>query len=240
MASESQQSPRSEELPEHLKDRVAADRLRCGVNETDGDAGYPLIAIVQPMSFNNPRPSHIAGALPGDFLLRSLPYPRRDGKQGIKVIVWYYDEVYKEWTPNQSRVLMVHLQLPADHSTDPKTSVLWRNGNMLIQTWRLFLLCENQPFEMSLKGAENAFFRNLTRHFGSYADEHERRRGGLPSYARCYQFSTGLTYRAKGAWFELSFTDLGWVTGEEYDRARQLSEELDERLKQCRKALADR
>jgi hypothetical protein len=175
--------------------------------------------------------------LPGDFLLRSLPDPIRGGKQGIEVIVWYYDEVYKEWTPNQSRVLTVHLQLPADHSTDPKTGLFWRNGNALIQTWRLFLLCENRPFEMPLKSAENGFFRNLTRHFGSHVDEHER---GIPSYARRYRFSTSLTYRAKGPWFELTFTDLDWVTGEEYDRARQLSEELDERLKQRRKAPADR
>jgi hypothetical protein len=173
--------------------------------------------------------------LPGDFLLRSSPDPIRDGKQGIEVIVWYYDEVYKEWTPNRSRVLGVHLRLPADHSTDPKTGLLWRNRNMLIQTWRLFLLCENQPFEMPLKGAENAFFRSLTRHFGSHVGEHER---GIPSYARRYRFST-MSYRAK-ARFDLTFTDLGWVTGEEYDRARQLSEELDDRLKQCRKALADR
>jgi hypothetical protein len=240
---ESQQSPRPEErgdLPEHLKHRVATDRLRGGVGETDADAGYPLIAIAQPASFNNPRPGHIRGPLPGDFLLRSLPDPIRDGKQGIEVIVWYYDEVFKEWTPNQSRVLAVHLRLPADHSTDPKTGLLWhRNGNMLIRTWRLFLLCENQPFELPLKGAENAFFRNLTRHFGSHVvDEHDRR--SIPSYARRYRFSTSLTRRAKGAWFELSFTDLGWVAGEEYDRARQLSEELDEKLKQCRKALADR
>ena len=81
--------------------------------------------------------------MPGDFLLRSLPDPIRNGKQGIEVIVWYYDEVYKEWTPNQSRVLAVHLWRPADYSTDPKTGLLWRNGNMLIQTWRLFLLYEN-------------------------------------------------------------------------------------------------
>jgi hypothetical protein len=247
---ESQQSsspsppgPEEQGLPEHLKHRVATDRLRCGVSETDADAGYPLIAIAQPASFNNPRPGHIRGPLPGDFLLRSLPDPIRNGKQGIDVLVWYYDKVYKEWTPDRSRVLTVHLRLPVDHSTDPKTGLLWRrNGNMLIQTWRLFLLCENQPFEMPLKGAENAFFRSLTRHFGSHVvdvDEHvHQRRGGLPSYARRYRFSTSLTPRAK-AWFELSFTDLGWVTGEEYDRARQLSEELDEKLKQCRKALAD-
>jgi hypothetical protein len=237
-SSSSLPGPEERGLPEHLKHRVAADRLRGGVSETDADAGYPLIAIAQPASFNNFRPGHIRGPLPGDFLLRSLPDPIRDGKKGIEVIVWYYDEVYKEWTPNQSRVLTVHLWLPADHSTDPKTGLLWhRNGNMLIQTWRLFLLCENQPFEMPLKGAENAFFRSLTRHFGSHVvDEHDRR--SIPSYARRYRFSTSLTHRAR-AWFELTFTDLGWVTGEEYDRARQLSEELDEKLKQCRKALAD-
>ena len=43
-------------------------------------------------------------------------------------------------------------------------------------------------------------------------------------------------HRAK-ARFEITFTDLGWVTGEEYDHARRLSEELDEKLKALRARL---
>jgi hypothetical protein len=225
-------TPERLDLPEHLKCRVATDQFRGGVSEIDGDVGYPLITILQPTSrvANERYSGHIVGARPGDFFLRvPLPNPIRNGEKGIDVIVAYRDEVFKEWTLDRGQVLVVHLELPAGCHTD-QAGLSWRRGNALIKTQRLFLLCENQPFEMPLTRGEMKFFRDLIRHFRSYTDEHGRR---LPSY----KFSTVLEKNhPKGPWFYFTFTDLGWVTGAEYDQARQLSEELDATLKQRRMA----
>jgi hypothetical protein len=226
-------TPERLDLPEHLKCRVAADQLRGRTSEIDGDVGYPLITILQPTSrvVNERYPGHIVGARPGDFFLRApLPNPIRNGK-GIDVIVAYRDEVFKEWTLDRSQVLAVHLEPPVDCHTD-QAGLFWRRGNALIKTQRLFLLCENQPFEMPLTRGEMKFFRDLIRRFRSYTDEHGRR---LPSYVRRYKFSTVLDKNhPKGPWFYFTFADQGWVTSAEYDRARRLSENLDATLKQQR------
>jgi hypothetical protein len=180
-------------------------------------------------------PTTLPGATPGDFILRSLrPDPIRCGEKGIDVIACYHDEVFKEWTSCQSKVLAVHLQLPADHHIDPKTGLLGRNGNALIKHCRLFLLYEDQPFELSLRnGDEMDFFRSLTQHFSSYIDR------GMPSYVRRYRFAT-VRDHTKRSGLSLTFTDQDWVSGAEYDAARQLSERLDAKLKQRRKMLQAR
>jgi hypothetical protein len=235
-----QQAPElPETVPDHLKCWIAADQLRGGVSKTDGDVGYPLITVLHSKSkvLNGRHPHYIAGATPGDFILRSpRPDPIRCGERGIDVIACYHDEVFKEWTSCQSKVLAVHLQLPADHHIDPKTGLLGRNGNTLIMTYRLFLLYEDQPFELSLRsGDEMNFFRGLTQHFSSYIDEYGR---GMRSYVRRYRFAT--VRDPKRLWFSLTFTDQDWVSGAEYDAARQLSERLDAKLKQRPKMLQAR
>jgi hypothetical protein len=223
------------DLPEHLRYRVAADQPRGRAGEADGDVGYPLITILQPTSriFDERHPHHIAGAVPGDILLR-LPSPNsiRSGEKGIDVIVAYRDRVFKEWPPDHSRVLEVHLELPAYRAD--QAGLLWRHENALIQTQRLFVLYENRPFELSFTHSEIKFFRDLISHFSSHVDENGR---SAPSYVRRYRFSTTRDENRLKPWFRFTFTDLGWVSGAEYDRARQLSEELDTTMKQRRKAL---
>jgi hypothetical protein len=228
-------------LPDYLKPRVAADQPGRGVSEDTDDTLYPLITIFQSTSkgVNARSPDYIPGAAPGKFYRRSSTCPVRDGEQpaqGIEAIVWFCDSVFKEWSPGRARVVGVHLQRPEDACIDPNTgnTVRRSNGNELIKTKQILLLHEGKPFELPLSSTGTDFFRDLTAHFRSYTDEQGR---GLPSYVRRYRFFTSSTSNAKGSWFILKFTDLGWVTGDEYDRARQLSEELEKSLKQRRKAL---
>jgi hypothetical protein len=221
------QAPEQPELPDYLKPRVAADRPGRGVSEdTESSGFYPLLTVLQDASKGvNPRsPDYIAGAAPGNFLLRTRPASVRDGPTGIEVVVWFCDVVIKEWTADHSRVLAVHQQLPGDHHVDPKTGQLWRNGNLLINTRQLFLLHDNQSFELPLKNSGKSFFQDLTAHFRGCTNKQLR---GMPSYVHRYKFWTKPTSNDKGAWFELKFTDLGWVSGEEYDRARALSEAFE-------------
>jgi hypothetical protein len=128
------------------------------------------------------------------------------------------------------------LALRSAGQQDSRREESLRNGNMLIRTQQLYLLYKNRAFELPLKSSGNDFFRDLLLHFRSYTDEQGRE---MPSYVRRYLFSTAPVRNSKGSWFGLTFADLGWVTGAEYDRARQLSETLDANLKQRRKALQE-
>jgi hypothetical protein len=187
---ETAQASERPELPEYLRPRVAADQPGRGVSEDTEDAIYPLITIFQPTSkgVNARSPDYIAGAALGKFFLRSLPNPVRDGEKGIDAIVWFCDSVFKEWLPNRTKVVGVHLQRPEDACLDPDTGrTRRRNGNELVKTRQIFLLHEGLPFELPLNGTSNDFFRELTAHFRSYTDEQGR---CMPCYVRRYKFVT--------------------------------------------------
>jgi hypothetical protein len=225
-------------MPEYLKARVAADRPGRGISEDAEDAIHPLAIILQSGSplCNARSPDYLKGAEAGKFYFRSLPNPIRDGEQGIIVIPWACEQVWREWKPNRGGFVKTHLLRPGDAFLDPRDEfrTIRPNGNEIVRTKQVFILFEGLPFELPLVRTGIGVFQELSQHFRFQMDAERR---PLPCYTRRYRFRTISRQNNQGNWFGLAFDDLGWVEAEEYDKGRQLAEALESLLKQQRELL---
>jgi hypothetical protein len=224
-----------ETVPDHLTSRVAVTKPGRGISTDSEDSLYPYLTVLQPNTpmCNSRSADYIAGAEAGNFYLRGLPNPIRDGEKGIEVIVWAMGTVYKEWKANRGGLVATRYLPPAANEIEcdiSRSKVRLTNGNECVFTKQLFLLINNDPFEMPLASTQLTFHQNLNTHFEHCIDAQTQHK--LAIYAKRYLFYTKPRHNAKGEWFGLAFKPIGWVSTDEYDQAERLADAMDKVIAQ--------
>jgi hypothetical protein len=238
-------------LPADLMDLTEEDAGK-GVSFKQEDQLIPLIYILQSNSpvVEKRGISYIEGAEPGHFWLRNSLHPIVNGEQGILAIPCGMSRVWIEWLPQRQGFVMRHPDIPsdaeeqlvrADNGQERRMLIRKSNGNILQDTREFALLVTapdiaDLPFVLPCSGTKHSFARSWQTMFHQY--RHPRTRDIMPSFARKYQLTTVPASNAQGKWFGIKFTDLGWVSSEQYQTARQLNEAMEKGEKRAEAPLA--
>ena len=222
-------TPSGGALPAELLDEMAADTGR-GVSNRAEDQLIPLIYILQatsPMCDKRGSDYH-DGAEPGCFYLRGAINPIREGGAGIAAIPCEMQRVWLEFLPDRQGLVERHAQKPADVKTivqeegGRRKQILVRaNGNTIQDTREFAVLVDGQPYILPCWGTRHTFAREWQSWFQQF--KHPTTGKVMASFSRKYRLTTVRESNALGRWWGLKFTDLGWVSKDEYEAARALN-----------------
>jgi hypothetical protein len=222
-------TPTGGALPAELLDESAADTGR-GVSAKAEDQLIPLIYILQATSpmCDKRGPDYRDGAEPGYFYLRGAIDPIREGDIGIVAIPCEMQRVALEFLPDRQGLVNRHAQMPADvkasteeESGKRKRVLVRANGNVIQDTREFAVLVDGRPYILPCWGTRHTFAREWQSWFHQF--KHPTTGKVMASFSRKYRLTTVPESNALGRWWGLKFTDLGWVSKDEYDAARALN-----------------
>jgi len=222
-------TPSGGTLPAELLDEMAADAGR-GVSTKTEDQLIPLIYILQTNSpiCDKRGPDYHDGAEPGYFYLRGAIDPIREGDIGIVAIPCEMQRVWLEFLPGRQGLVDRHAQKPADVKTTVqeeggrrKQILVRANGNTIQDTREFAVLVDGRPYILPCWGTRHTFAREWQSWFQQF--KHPQTGKVMASFSRKYCLTTVPESNALGRWWGLKFTDLGWVSKDEYDAARALN-----------------
>jgi hypothetical protein len=218
----------NDQLPTEL-DQLTQQDAGKGVSSAFEDQLTPIINVLQ---INSPQvdargPEYIAGAEPGKFWLRGAVVPIRET---IDVIPCGQLHSFLEWRAGRQGLVGRHAELPdnveieIDASSGRRMFVRPDSKNVLQDTRELYLLVDGAPFMLPCYGTRHTFARAWQSHFNQL--KHPKTSDVLPSFAKRYRLSTVFASNAKGRWFNVTFTEIGWTPLPEYQQAKALAENI--------------
>jgi hypothetical protein len=195
----------------------------------------PYVAVLQQGSpaVDKRGSSYIPDAKPGDFWLRGLLDPIRDGEKGFEAIFCGMVRVWSEFLPNRQGFVTSHMEPPADLESRRTSEggiekIIWvrtSNGHVVQDTRQLFILVEARPHVLPCYSTKHKFAKALTTH--QHQILHPETGGIMPSYACKYRLTTFPDGNAKGKFFSLKFENLGLVSDPEYDAAEAFANSVE-------------
>jgi len=211
-------------LPAEL-DKLTEQDAGDGISSDFADLDRPIIRVLQSNSpqCNARGAEFLEGAQPGMFLLSGAIQPLRETIDVTPILQLH---TFMEWIAGRQGYAGRHADLPPDATTDPSNPRRWvrPDGNTVEDTKEIYVLLDDSLWLLPCTSTRHQFARRLM----SYAQQRKHPRTGkpFPFYARRYRCLTQAASNAKGHWYNVIFTDLGWTPVGEYERARALSADL--------------
>lgn len=222
----------SSAMPAFMQESIEQDSgLGNSLNAADNTT--PFLGILQNNSpqLEENKPEYIPDAKKG-WMFNTATRELWDGKIGVEVIAFSFQHVYNEWVPRNAGGGFVGTyefsdrvkkQIGAkDRIVDGKRrGLMLPNGNDLVETDYTGIFLPNSPMPAILAATSTGLkpmrdwmtLRNTVLINGKIA----------PSFARKYLVQTVFQENEAGSWYNWKISLAGWVSQEEYDRAKKFA-----------------
>jgi hypothetical protein len=222
--------PSSAPLPAELYQKTAEDAGK-GLSSKAEDQMLPLIYLLQTNSpqLDKHNSHYFEGAEAGDFFLKGALDPLHSGETGLEVINCGMATVWMEWRPGRQGYVDRHFKEPIDvenrmvqqDGQQKPAQVRRSNSNVIVETRELYLLVGGRPYILPCYGTRHTFAKEWQTYFHQF--RHPQTGTLMPAFARKYLLLPRPASNPLGRWYGIKFEDLGWVSMDEYNLAKEFS-----------------